>query len=330
MTGTPSLNKKNSKKVLITGSTGFVGQNLTASLVKKGFIVYVLTRNKMSIFFESKDVNVIVGDIADPIILPPDIYTIFHCAGVINKPKEMEKVNVLGTQNIVEIALKNNCKLIYLSSAGIIGKATETILDENTICNPQNAYEISKYKAEQIVKEGVKNGLRAHILRPTTIFGIGQNPKKDTFWQLAKSMRTGLYKNIGHGIYNIVHIDEVIKALIMLDEIDLPNGGIYQINNPITYKNMDILVKNLSPIVKRRAQQIPYFISFIITTILTILCFIINKKNPLTFSRLKALTNKKIYSQNKIIETISFKNNLPIEEYIKKVCMEYINLGLMP
>ncbi len=318
------------KKILITGATGYVGKHLVNSLVEKGYEIHILTRKESSIFLNNKNITVIVGDITDPLTLPKNIGTIYHCAGIINEPKEMEKVNVLGTQNIVEIALENNCKLIHLSSAGIIGKTNATILDENTICNPQNAYERSKYKAEQIILEAIKNGLNAQILRPTTIFGIGQNPTKDTFWQLAKSMRTGLYRNIGHGIYNIVHIDEVIKALIMLNETDLPNGGIYQINNTITYKNMDILVKSLPPAVKIPTRQVPYFIAFIGVIIMSILCFVTNQKNPLTFSRLKALTNKKTYSQIKIMENILFKNNLPIEEYIKKVCIEYINLGLMP
>lgn len=324
------MSMENSKKILVTGATGFVGKHLVHALISKGHTVYALSRQRSPAFTERDSVNIIAGDITDPIDLPSDIKTIYHCAGVIHEPKEMEKVNVLGTQNIVDLAIRNNCTLIHLSSAGVVGKTKETILDERTACYPQNDYEISKYKAEQIVIEGVKKGLKAHILRPTSIFGNGQNPRNNSFLQLAKSMRTGLYKNIGRGIYNIVHIDEVIKAMELLDEKNIPFGGIYIINNTITYKNMDILVKNLSPIVKRETQQIPYFIAFITTTILTILCFIINQRNPLTFSRLKALTNKKIYSRNKIMETISFKNNLPIEEYIKKVCTEYINLGLMP
>lgn len=318
------------KKIFVTGATGYVGKNLVNSLIEKGHKIYILTRKESLIFSNNKNIITIIGDIVNPIIFPENIDTIYHCAGVINEHKEMEKVNVLGTQNIVEIALKNNCKLIYLSSAGIIGKTNETTIDENTICNPQNAYEISKHKAEQIVTEGVKNGLKAHILRPTSIFGNGQNPKKDSFLQLAKSMRTGLYKNIGQGIYNIVHIDEVIKALIMLDEESIPKGEVYQLNNTITYLDMDILVKNLQPVVVKKTQTIPYYIAKLATIALTILCWITHKKNPLTFSRFKALINKSIYSQDKIMRNLDFQNTLPIEEYIKKVCREYINLGLMP
>jgi len=172
------MDKKSiNKKIFVTGATGYVGQNLVNSLIKKEYEVYVLTRNKSSIFSNNKKINIIIGDITDPIIIPKDINTIYHCAGIIYQPEEMERVNVLGTKNIVDIALQNKCKLIYLSSAGIIGKTKDNILDENTICNPQNSYEISKYKAEQIVIDASKKGLCAYILRPTTIFGFKKNTK---------------------------------------------------------------------------------------------------------------------------------------------------------
>lgn len=321
---------ENIKKVFITGATGFVGQNLVNSLIKKEYDVYVLTRNKSSIFSNNKNVNIIIGDITDDISIPEDIDTIYHCAGVVSTSAEIERVNILGTENMVKIALKNKCKLIHLSSAGVIGKTKENILDENTICNPENEYEISKYKAEQIVLKGIQNGLKAQILRPTTIFGIGQNSKNDSFFQLVKSMRTGLYKNIDTGIYNIAHIDEVIKALELLNEENLPNGEIYIVNNTIRYKDMNLLVKNLQPVITKNTQSIPYPIAYIATVVLTMFCFLINKKNPLTFSRLKALTNKKIYSQSKIEKTIAFKNTLPIEGYIKSICEKYISLKLIP
>jgi hypothetical protein len=62
---------------------------------------------------------------------------------------------------------------------------------------------------------------------------------------------------------------------------------------------------------------------------LTIICFIIHKKNPLTFSRLRALTNTKIYSQRKIGIELDFKNIQPIEDHIIDVCKQYIAKGLM-
>lgn len=322
------------KKVLVTGATGYVGQHLVPFLVSKGYLVYILSRKHSSVFSDTKEVISIVGDITNPITFPNDIDTIYHCAGVIDDPSEMNRVNVLGTEHIVEFALKNNCRLIYLSSAGVIGHSLDMILTEQTPCHPHNAYEISKYKAEQIIEQAINHGLQAQILRPTTIFGPALKDRKDTFMQLASSMRNGSYKNIGNksrpGIYNIVHIDEVVKAMELLDNDRLPNGNIYLINNTITYRAMDAIVKALSPIRSRNTSlTIPYAVAYIITATLTFIYFITDKKNPLTFSRLRVLTNQKIYSQQKLTVDLSFKNAMPIEQYIKNAVQKYTVSGLL-
>ena len=267
----------------------------------------ILTRKESAVFSNNKNINIIIGDITDPISLPPDIDTIYHCAGVIWETEQMEKVNVLGTKNIVEIALRNNCQLIHLSSAGVI--------------NPHNAYEWSKYRGEKIVLDGIKIGLKAHILRPTTIFGPGKNKEGNSFLELLRSMRSGAYKNIGQGIYNIVYIDEVVKAMVQLSEANIPYGGIYLVNTPISFRDMDIVVKNIPPVIAKKTGTIPYPVAWFAALVLTFIYFITRQKNPLTFSRLKALANTTAYSQNKIIETINFKNALPVEEYIRKVCL---------
>ena len=50
---------------------------------------------------------------------------------------------------------------------------------------------------------------------------------------------------------------------------------------------------------------------------------------PLTFSRLKALTNKKVFSQNRLLEMTSYHPLSKVEDYIKQVCNEYTEKGLL-
>ncbi len=315
------------KKVLVTGGTGYVGQQLVNRLLEEGCEVFVLTRKKITLPHHDKHITYMVGDITDPIILPEGISTIYHCAGAIYNTEELERVNVLGTKNIVDLAVKNNCILIYLSSAGITGYTKDPIVTEETIPHPHNAYGRSKYKAEQIVTDAIKSGLKAHILRPSTIFGVGNNKEGSSFLQLVRSMRNGLYKNIGDGYYNIVHISEVIEVLVLLGKTTEPYSNVYIFSNAISYKKMDELVKNIPPKITKKTQRVPYPIAFVLSITLTIICFILRKKNPLTLSRLQALTNRSILSQEKIEKTIGFKNMFSVEEHIKNTCEEYLRSG---
>lgn len=318
------------RKKFITGATGYVGQRLVRTLAGKGFSVYALSRRETELFADLANVQVIIGDITGDIPFPPGIETIYHCAGVIRNEEAMERVNVEGTRNIVALALQNDCALVYLSSAGIVGKTSLPIVDEQTPCHPHNAYEISKYKAEEIVTRAVKKGLRAQILRPTTIFGAGMNPKNNSFLGLVRSMRNGSYRNIGKGgMYNIIHVDEVVAALELLDNVAHESGGIYAINNPIAYGAMDMLVKNVPPPVTKKTQSIPYFVAVAATILLSVLSLILRKQNPLTFSRLRALTNKSVYSSEKLKETFSFTFEKNTAEHINETCKTYIDHGVI-
>lgn len=324
------MGKELNKKILITGATGFIGRHLVRALSQQGTHIYALTRTASNIFDNDNNVEEFIADITQPITIPEGVTTIYHCAGVIDDLKNIEAVNIEGTRNIVAAALQKSCKLIYVSSAGMVGKTKEKILDERTSCNPHNAYEISKYKAEQIVLTGIKRGLKAHILRPVTIFGVKEHPEQDSFFHLLKSMRNGLYKNIGHGMYNIVHINEVVKALQILDETDIPYGSTHIVGNAIAYKDLDIFVKSIPPAVRKATANIPYPIAYAISITLSLFCPLVGKKNPLTLSRLHALTNQQIYSQEKLLKETGFKNILPVEDHLRVVCKKYIELGLLP
>ncbi len=300
------------KRIFITGATGYVGKNLMKALLLKGHDVYALK-----------------GDIADQISLPGNIDVIYHCAGVIKKKEEMERVNVLGTENIIKAAQENNCVLIHLSSAGIIGSTNQAVLDENTACRPRNDYEMTKYRAEIAVKNAVKNGLRARILRPVVIFGPDKKTEGDSFFELLKSMRKGYYMNIGKGVCNMVHIDEVVKALLALGEADTPFGDTYILGNHLPYAEMDKIVKGASPAVLKKTMSFPYPVALAAASALSLAAMIFRKKNPLTFSRLRVLTDNRIYSQEKIEKGMHFQNSFPVEEYLKKTCEKYIADGAL-
>ena len=113
------------KKVLVTGGCGFVGYALTLELLKRGYEVDVV--DNLSIGKEAKipeGCNFLGGDIRamDNIDDKPYDY-IFHLAALsriqpsFQNPKLTFSVNVDGTKQVVEYALRNKSKLIYSGSS---------------------------------------------------------------------------------------------------------------------------------------------------------------------------------------------------------------------
>ena len=167
------------KKVLITGIDGFTGKYLEKKLLQEGFEVYgtVLENSKEQNHFLCDITN--FNDINDIIkkIKPNFIIHLAAISFVGESDIELfYKVNVVGTQNLLDAIIKNRLnpkKIILASSATVYGKQKNNVLDESMCPNPINHYGISKYAMEQIAKLYFEK-LNIIITKPFNYTGIGQ------------------------------------------------------------------------------------------------------------------------------------------------------------
>jgi len=157
---------------LVTGGTGLVGQSIVRKLVNENKAVRLISRRPVSL--SHPGISVYQGDITQFDDLKNALSGcagVIHCAGEKNDTKAMERINVTATSNLFSLAQDMNIDtFIHLSSVGVIGKTRSRIIDEMTQCNPMNMYEETKYKAENIVRQGLPNG-KVIIIRPTNVFG---------------------------------------------------------------------------------------------------------------------------------------------------------------
>ncbi|HID89848.1 MAG TPA: NAD-dependent epimerase/dehydratase family protein, partial [Anaerolineae bacterium] len=159
-------------KALVTGSTGCVGANVVAALLRRGYEVRAMHRPTSRLdALEGLEVEQVVGDILDPPSLAramEECDWVFHVAAVSDywrtPPEVIYRVNVEGTRNVVEAALRAGVhRLIYTSSVGALGIPPEgRLLDESSVFNlPPHRfpYGHSKHLAEEVVREAVAEGL---------------------------------------------------------------------------------------------------------------------------------------------------------------------------
>jgi nucleoside-diphosphate-sugar epimerase len=173
--------------VLITGGTGTVGQSLLPKICSQEIVerVIVLTREK-GVLPADQNVEAVHGDVRLPELgLQHDVKqsiakaatTIIHGAAETSFASELSAaraVNVGGTENIMRFAthcprLKAFC---HLSTVYVCGKRTGTIREVDLEHNSGfvNAYEQSKYEAEQLVASQAQR-LPTTIVRLSTILG---------------------------------------------------------------------------------------------------------------------------------------------------------------
>jgi len=212
-------------KVLVTGASVFLGGWLCKALHEKGCQTHALLR-PASDKSDLKNLNIHfhTGDVTDPdsfMKAGHGMDLIFHLAGLIahseKKLKEMEKVNVQGTANAVEVCRTKAAKLIHISSVVTVGAgARPVVLNEESPYAPalsRIGYFHTKKQAELLVQEACKKKkISAVILNPSTIYGAGDMKKRSR--KVQEKVAQGRFPFYTSGGVSVVDVQSVVKACI--------------------------------------------------------------------------------------------------------------------
>lgn len=157
-------------KILITGSTGFIGRPLCALLKEQGHELIELSSKSF--------------DITDPKgfdqLQEEEISHIIHLAANTfvpkswDEPAEFVRTNVNGTQNVLDFARKKKAKVTF-GCAYIYGPPQQIPITEQHPVEPNNPYALSKHMAEELCRFYAGNfDMDIVSLRVFNVFGPGQ------------------------------------------------------------------------------------------------------------------------------------------------------------
>lgn len=196
-------------KVAVTGATGFLGKYLCKRLEKEKINYDTFDKDKHNLFNRSS-LRRLISD--------KDI--VIHLAGCnrIEDISELMRVNILGTKGVLDVMAKysQNARLIFASSSQVYLK--------------KSIYGESKKKAEEIIKQYVKNHLikNACILRFTNLYGVGGKPFYNsvvaTFIHLIKNGKEIIIDGDGKQTIDFLYVEDAVGAIIKAAESDLKDG----------------------------------------------------------------------------------------------------------
>lgn len=185
------------KKVLITGSEGFIGSHLTERLVELGAEVTALVQyNSFNNWgwidtFDEKiknSINVITGDIREydnvkRMVKGQDV--VFHLAALIAipysylSPMAYVRTNVEGTTNILEACRNYDIqKIVHTSTSETYGTALYVPIDEKHPIQGQSPYSASKIAADKMAESFYRSfGTPVAVIRPFNTYGPRQSAR---------------------------------------------------------------------------------------------------------------------------------------------------------
>lgn len=331
-------------KILLTGSTGFIGQYLTKALIAKGYNCRCLVRDikkAKSIFkgFEN-NLELIIGDITDAKSLTgivDSIDCVFHLAALMGHDsssedafKKFHKVNVNGVENILRECEKNPQikKIIHLSSTAAYGILKTHNINEETECNPFTPYQVTKLEGEQLALSYNSKGLPVTVLRPCMIYGPGF---KGDFLTMTKVAKLGIYPKFGLGqnLAPSLFILDLIAALIL--SVDKSKAGeIYLIGPAESSSQADVLgiIKNF---LKKRVFYLycPVFLAKILVSIQEVLLGALKKKPIITKRNIASITFDRILDISKAQNELGFSPKISLDKGLTKTLQWYKKEGLI-
>lgn len=325
-----------SKKVLITGGTGFLGAYTIGELIQQGFAVRAIRRSAKLPFFipaaVMEQVEWVDGDILDIVSMEDameGIDTVIHAAAKVSfdpkERKELFHINIEGTANVVNIALEKNVRrFVHISSVAALGRTangdvvTEDKKWQESKLNTQ--YAVSKYYAEREVWRGMGEGLNVVVLNPSTILGYGD-------WHTSScAIFKNTYKEFPWyttGINGFVAVEDVARAAVLLMQHDISgerfivsadNWSFRQLLNTMAEGfHKKLPTKEASPLLGEVAWRMERLKSLFS-----------GKKPLLTRQSARVAQSKTYFQHNKLLKALPGFSFTPLAQSIETACEQYL------
>lgn len=244
-------------KILLTGSTGFIGKRVLKELLDRNYEVIVLSGS------ESKETNVIPSldyKFNDNYFLEngcEDVEIIIHVGAWIPKETkvaddiELSLSNITSTKALITSKLPKLRKIIFLSTIDVYANVGEAI-DENTLTNPSTMYGWSKLYCEKMIQSFCKQkNLSYEILRIGHVYGEGEEVYKKVMPTMIKQALQGNDLTIygdGEAIRTFIYIDDVAKTIV--NSINYDKSEIINVVG-----NEEITINELAEVIKEECDN---------------------------------------------------------------------------
>lgn len=259
-------------RILLTGSTGFVGAKFLEIAKQRSWQVKKVSRCPS----KSADNNYLVSSIDSKTNWSgafESIDCVVHCAARVHQMKEsahdpleaFREINTAGTLNLAKQAVQAGVKrFVFVSSIKVNGEFTEPNqpFTPDLAHVPDDPYGLSKYEAEaQLQQLANDTGLEVVIIRPPLVYGPGV---KANFLSMMSWVDIGVPLPLGaiHNSRSLVYIDNLVDLMLTCCTHPKAVGETFLVSDGIDISTTQLLNAVASGM-NKRARLLPIPMSFI-------------------------------------------------------------------
>lgn len=221
-------------KVLVTGSSGFIGGYIAEALKTQGYDVFCILGGGILECNNTNDIKNIKVDISDRTKLLEafdehfqNVDIIVHAAACLSKNDFDERLiqsNIVGMHNLMEAAVRIKCKkFIYISGSTVIGIPKTLPITENHVTAPNTMYHVTKLIGEEMLDILEKYNIQTVSLRLPSPIGRGmhKNTILSVFLNNAKNNENLTLYGKGNRKQNYVDVRDIVQAVVLCIEKEL-------------------------------------------------------------------------------------------------------------
>jgi dTDP-glucose 4,6-dehydratase len=225
-------------RIVVLGGAGFLGSHLCDALVKRGDEVVAVdnfstgSKNNLQQLNNAKNFSVVDADICEPIEIAGRVDLVLNFASPASPKKYLQipiqtlQAGSLGTENAVQLALKNNARLIMASTSEVYGDPltspqSETYFGNVNPIGVRSCYDEAKRFAEALLMAHSRvSGLNLGIVRIFNTYGPRLDPDDgrvvSTLISQAVSNQDLTVHGDGKQSRSFCYVDDLIRGVIAL------------------------------------------------------------------------------------------------------------------
>ncbi len=254
------------KRLLITGSAGFIGSHLAERLVSEGavtrcFVRYNSTgsRGWLDTSPLVAEMDVFAGDVRDGSRVRQamqGVEVVLHLAAVGGipysylAPDSYVQINTTGALNILQAAIDAGVERVVMTSTSeVYGTARYTPQDEAHPIQSQSPYSASKAAADKIAEAYHHSfGLPVTIVRPFNAFGIRQSARA-IIPAIITQLLAGATVTLGNldPVRDLTYVSDTVDGFVKAAECDAAVGRVFNLGTGrgITVGDLALLIARL-------------------------------------------------------------------------------------
>jgi len=235
-------------RVVVTGAKGFIGSHTAKMMLKRGHLVTeydlldgynILNLNQLENVMAKCNPHWIVH-LAGQVFLQPSL----------DNPQMDARTNIVGMLNVLEVARKHNCGVVFSSSGAVYG-------NNYLYPEPVSPYGVSKLAAERYCRlYNSLYGVSTIIFRFSSVYGFGRK-KTSVNLILDKIMNGETLYVTGNGCQtrDFTYVSDVAEALCMAVENKFPTGSyaIFDIGTGVT-TSLNELIDCIGRLVRKKPK----------------------------------------------------------------------------